>query len=261
MPSYITENHAMSNQPSPFASVPTPASNPSGKTSVLAIVLIVVAVGFVAVLACGSVLSYLLLPTLGKARAAAQHMSRSNDLRQIGVAIHNYNSVYKQLPPTVSVDQNGKEISCWRISLVPYLDLGIPASDPADMPAVAPLVYSGEPGSSETRVFAIVADNSAFPPTPNTVIRLRSVSDGLANTLIAVSLPNRVADWKSNVNLTPDKAYQRLMSLKPDESALLLMADGSVLSFRESDDWLDDRATFDALVSRNGGDSVTVPPH
>ena len=254
------------NQPSPFATAPTSATKPKSNTSALAVILIVCAVGFVALLACGGLLAALLLPAVSQARSAARNMQYANQLKQVGMAIHNYHSTYKQLPPTVIVDENGQETSGWRVCLVPFLEVAPPdGSQAADMPSVAPfeysvyLDYSGGELSTETRVFAIVADNSVFPPTPNTVVRFSGVTDGLANTLFAVSLPNRVADWKSNVNLTPNKAYQNLMELESNEVAHLLMGDGAVLSFRASDDWLDDRATFDALVSRDGGELVSLP--
>ena len=254
-------------QPTPFAAVPTHATKPTGNTSPLAVILIVCAVGFVALLACGGLLIALTLPAVNGARTAARNMQYSNQLKQVGLAIHNYHSTYKQLPPTVIVDDKGQETSGWRVCLVPFLAVAPTAgSQAADMPSVVPLEYSADLDYSgngkvptDTRVFAIVAANGVFPPTPNTVVRFRSVKDGLSNTLIAVSLPNRVADWKSNVNLTPDQAYQALMELEKTQVAHLLMADGAVLSYRPSDGWLDDRATFDALVSCDGGELISTP--
>ncbi len=59
------------------------------------------------------------LPT--KLQEAADRMKTANNLRQIGLAIQNYESEMGHLPQDV-IDSDGKVLLSWRVHLLPYLD-------------------------------------------------------------------------------------------------------------------------------------------
>lgn len=64
-----------------------------------------------------SVLAGLILPATQNAREAARRMTCSSHLRQIGLAIHSYDSIHEKLPPTILPSG----ASGW-VSLLPYIE-------------------------------------------------------------------------------------------------------------------------------------------
>jgi type II secretory pathway pseudopilin PulG len=71
------------------------------------------------VVAVLAILAGLLLPAIMKVREAAARIQSANNLRQIGIALHNYVSVYDQFPSGV----DGKNFSA-HLQLLPYVESG-----------------------------------------------------------------------------------------------------------------------------------------
>src|ERR1700754_43137 len=63
----------------------------------------------------------LLLPAVQAAREAARRMSCSNHVRQLGLALQNYNDVYSALPPARHA--GGINI-CWLVRILPFIEQG-----------------------------------------------------------------------------------------------------------------------------------------
>ena len=193
------------------------------------------------------------------ARLAAERMSRMNNTKMVAIALHDYHAAYKQLPPTFTVDDEGEVLSTWRIAIEPFMDSGIPTDGELTLETaggIAPIPFQTVPvtDAADTDLYVIVAENGMFSPNPNAGNKFRSVLDGLANTLMAIKIPGRPVDWRSTNQLTPDEAFAAIQSVDKSKPINLLMGDGAVEQVTEPFD----RATFDALLSRDGGETVDM---
>jgi len=80
------------------------------------------------VIAIIGVLIALLLPAVQQAREAARRSTCTNNLKQIGLALHNYNDAFNILPPGIrrskTLDNNLEAWGSWSIHslLLPYMD-------------------------------------------------------------------------------------------------------------------------------------------
>ena len=70
--------------------------------------------------ASGGVLVALLLPAVQTARDAARRSQSTNNLKQIGLAMHNYYDVYKMFPRS-SYTEDGKPLLSWRVHILPFV--------------------------------------------------------------------------------------------------------------------------------------------
>ncbi|MDG2224042.1 MAG: DUF1559 domain-containing protein [Rubripirellula sp.] len=215
-------------------------------------------------LAVQGVLVGLLLPAVQAARDAARRMSSSNNMKQIGLAIHNYHSVYKELPQNIT-SEDGTPLLSWRVAILPFIEemnlyrefkLDEPWDSPHNIKLMdrmpAPLKHPGIPTAAGTTVYQRPAGKNFMPA--NGKLRFRDVTDGLSNTIMVVeSLGQGAVQWTkpSDIQLDID---QPLAALGDGTRAgfHVLLADGAVIYLTnaiESD-------VFKSLLTRNGQDIV-----
>jgi prepilin-type processing-associated H-X9-DG protein len=140
----------------------------------------------------------LMLPAVRTAGPAAYRAQCTNNLKQIAMALSSYESVYKVLPPSYTVDAAGAPLHSWRTLILPYLDrqplyesidLSKPWNDPANAKAYATeiLLYrcpAMNLPSGSTTYLAIVAPGGCFLPDKSR--RLSEITDPRGATLMVI---------------------------------------------------------------------------
>ena len=169
---------------------------------------------FLVVLGIIGVLVALLLPAVRTARPAAVRSQCTNNLKQIGLALHNYEQEYKVLPPAYTVDASGRPLHSWRTLILPYLDqeslyrtidLAKPWNDPANAKALGTVVgvfccYGAvRPTNNTTTYLAIVSPNGCFFTGQSR--RLAEITDAHDATLMVIEAGDEDAvPWMAPVD-------------------------------------------------------------
>jgi len=231
--------------------------------------LIAAGVAVPALLVCGGILVALLLPAVQAAREAARRMQCSNNTKQIGLALHNYHSAYRSLPPAYTVDQNGQRLHSWRTLILPYLeqkalydsiDLSKPWDDPANQLAAqatvpAYLCPSTAIDPNLTTYVAVVDPAGLFAgPEPTTFM---DITDGLSSTAMVVETDsNNAVPWMSPNDITLPTFLSTGTGRQSGGhagGAHVVMADGAVRFVTDSLS----ASEREAIVTRNGGEPAS----
>ena len=217
----------------------------------------------------------LLVPAVQKVREAANRMQASNNLKQIGLALHNYASANGRFPPAMVLDKDGKALYSWRVLILPYIEQDAvykqwKMDESWDSPNNKKLsdmmvkVYQDDPAappSNQTRYRVFFGGGALFDAgkpgqkSSQSGTGFADITDGTSNTLMVVEAGEAVP-WAAPVELAfkPKGPLPRLgLPGRPLFQALL--ADGSVRAIARQVD----EVTIKAMITRAGGEAYTLP--
>ncbi|MEM8733669.1 MAG: DUF1559 domain-containing protein [Planctomycetota bacterium] len=251
------------NQNNQYAADPNqqvPTRGTGGSTG--AIITAVAVVGGIGFLLCCGILVGLMLPAVQAAREAARRMQCQNNMRQVALALLNYETTYGSFPPAYTVDADGQPLHSWRTLILPYMeqknlydqiDLSKPWDDPVNQPF------------NDLTIMTYVCPSTALPPGKTTYVapihpqgvfsgseatKIQDITDGLSNTLLVVEVDEANAVSWMEPNDIDSVLFPTGTAHTGGGNAAL--ADGAVNFISDAID----PVVRDAMVTKDGGEAV-----
>lgn len=187
-----------------------------------------------------------------------------NNLKLIGLALHNYHDVFGTFPPAYTVDQDGNPLHSWRTLLLPYLEQDllykqIKLDEPWDSDhnrqfAKEQLsVYSCPKGDGGLSYLAVATSGSLFEG--GHASSFSDITDGTSNTIAVIEVNSRPSSWLQPADFDQRELERVLaegLSSQHPGGTQVLFADGSVRFIAATIN----RETFEALLTRTGDEQV-----
>lgn len=233
-----------------YSSEPPPARGIS-----TALIVALVIVGLVLSLCVIGLVTALVLPAVQAAREAARRNACQNQIKQIQLALFNYENTYRTFPPAYLADAEGRPAHSWRVLLLPSFGLpelqeiydkydfneawnGPNNSRLANKIGSVYACPSARHPGHETNYVAVVGPETAWPGANG--VRMRDFRDGPAHSISTVEVADSGIHWMEPRDLNLDQALQGVnsQSATPGISsyhfagALAGFADGHVAMLR-----------------------------
>jgi prepilin-type processing-associated H-X9-DG protein len=232
----------------------------------------------------------LLLPAVQQARTAARRSQSTNNLKMLGLAMHNYHDVHSRFPQGAHENEKLKveKRFSWITDLLPYLDqaalfnqLDLKQAWDAEANAAwtkttVPLLKN--PGVAETKphefgtthyvgIAGLGKDAPTLPVTSekagvfgyNRATRIQDIRDGTSNTMMITETHKDFGPWSAGGPSTIRSLTTKPYINGPDGiggptpgGCNILLADGSVRFVSESVD----PKIFEAISTIRGGETV-----
>ena len=201
-------------------------------------------VGLLGMLVGAGIGAGLMLPAVQKVREAAARQKSSNNMKQIGLALHNQESTNRTMSAPYATDNRGqvnRDLS-WRVGILPYIeqdsvylqfDLSQAWNSPQNQRPANTVIgtysspLSAEPGSTKTPYRVFYGGGAMFNEDGRPV-RITEITDGTSNTIMMVHAVEEVP-WAEPRELlyNPNAPLPQLWANNQSVTQVL-MADGSV---------------------------------
>ena len=199
--------------------------------------------------------------------AQGPRIRATNNMKQIGLAFHNYHAAYRQLPTGIRDDQD-KLLLSWRVQILPFIEeqalyeqfhLDEPWDSEhnikllAQMPEV--FKHPNIPVAPGKTIYQTPVGDDTMFPVDDSDSRFRDVLDGLSNTVMAVQTDavsavewTKPSDWEADL-----KAPFKGLAIRGG-SFEVLFGDGAVISLTKEIG----EATMSAILTRANREFVDL---
>ena len=226
-----------------------------------------------------------------QARAASNRSSCNCQLKQFGLAFHNYHDTYGTFPPAFVLGPDGRKWHSWRVLILPMLEqsplydeykfdepwdgpnnrkllakmpdvFACPArpceAKPAVVMSIGVLACSDEPSPSAangyTSYAAVLGKDCAFRGVKP--VNVKEITDGISSTLLIGECTRTKIPWTKpediEIAIHPTLGDPKGFSGPHDGGSHFLVADGTVKFIITTTP----QAIVDALFTRNGGELI-----
>ena len=260
----------------PRAGIRKPAAKDSGKPRKKSgggsggVWIVLLVVGGVFMLGCCGVGAALFIPAFQQARMAASRTGSKNNLKQIGMALHQYHESYNMFPPGFTADSTGRKHHSWRVLLLPFLgkeetdlfnqmNFNVPWDDPQNQRFLnrRPDVYANDdidPNDKTSTAYAgVFGPQSAFSGKK---LNFRDFRDGTANTIMAGEAVKAKIPWMKpdDVDITVHGQFGDPLGFTSNNpnGFQALLGDGTVRFVTKDVP----QATLNGAYTINGGETV-----
>lgn len=223
-------------------------ASPQKSNNLLWIIIGIAGGGFVLLIV---ILPALLLPAVQQARDAARRSTSKNNMKMIGLALHNYHDTHRLFPPGAIETTDGKPYHSWQTQILPFvdqaplyndIDFNVAWDDPNNQiifeqkiptylnPSIEETISPDGYGLSH-----YVGNELVMKKNGN--IRIRDITDGTSNTILAVETGQDFKPWGDPTSIAkPTEIMGQGKKSSFRGGNHVLMGDGSVRFVSENID-------------------------
>lgn len=260
--------------PEPEAAAPAGGAPAKAADNGTVVVLIAAVVGVCVAGTCMlAILVALLLPAIQQAREAARRSQSKNNLKQIGLAMHNYHDTFNTFPPGGTFAEDKTPHQSWQTMILPFvdqaplasqIDQNLPWTNPSNLPAfrnkipayLNPAFTDPSDLTDSTGLALSHYASNILLAGPNKAFQIRLITDGTSNTLLVGEVAPGFVPWGDPTNSRdPSLGIAKLPTNFGSNftgGAHFLLCDGSVRFVSENIS----PSVLRALATPDGGEVV-----
>ena len=186
--------------------------NSKGGFSIVELLVVIAIIG---------ILFGMLMPAVSRPGYVSSRVMLMNSMRQVGLALHNYESANGHFPPAYIADEDGNPMHSWRVLILPYLEEKAlfdqyDFNEPWDGPNNSKLVNKlqgnpfganyWEPTDGLTGFKLVTGPETVF--VKDQKAGFGAITDGSSNTICLVDDNSKRVNWMSPEDVTVDEAVQ-----------------------------------------------------